>query len=586
MRRTDSILWCFGVLTSVLVWYTPCAADETAIRVWPVDPLVKVLRTDLPPREPADGVAIDACRGEIENGQVAFRAGGEIKQLTAAATPLATAAGSKLEPPRVRWVGYVPIRKNTEPHLGETGPQVLVAQAPVELPDPLLEDDSVTADAGRTGAVWLTVRVPADAAPGRYRGQVILTADGRKHSLPVQVTVHAARLPPAMTLKVVNWYYPVVLTHTYRVKWWDEPFWDLVAADARAMAEHRQSVGHVTLHETIVATEREGGDVALDFKHFDRMVETFRAAGLPYIMGSALAGRHEWMSKDFYAIPMKLACRDGSTGMYPAPLDPKSPDEAQKRVWVTSAAFEQYLAAFLPAFQRHLEQKGWLDAYIQLQADEPVHTNAAAYVRLGQLVRQYAPKLRRAEAIRATKIVGALDIWAPLLNDLDRNAPFFKERSAAGDEMWFYTCERPRGRYMNRMIDYPLLKTRLLHWANYATNTTGFLHWGFNPSWGNPFQNAGDPPGDGHLVYPGVARLHGAPPEYDKRHSLDSLRYEAMRDGIEDYELLRLLSAKRPDLADGICRAVVRSLTDYTLEPAEFNKARSTLLQAVSRLEK
>ncbi|MGA2617220.1 MAG: glycoside hydrolase domain-containing protein [Thermoguttaceae bacterium] len=582
MRRTRNAIWWCGVLAAVGGWQLP-AAGEVTLKVWPVDPLIKVLRTDVPPPQPPAGVVIDACRGEIENGQIAFRAEGEVKQLAATATPLVSADGSTLEAPQVRWVGYVPVRKNTEPHLAETGPQVLVARAPVEIPDPLLEDDSIAVEANRTGAVWLTVRVPDDAAPGIYRGQVALTADGRRHSIPVQVTVHAAQLPPAMTLKVVNWYYPVVLTHTYQVRWWDERFWELVAADARSMARHRQSVGHVLLHETIDAVEQEDGGVCLDFQHFDRMVETFRAAGLPYVMGSALAGRHEWMSKDFYAIPMKLLRRDGSTGVYPAPEDPKSTDEGKKRVWVTSAAFEKYLAKFLPAFHKHLEEKRWLDSYIQLQADEPVDTNAAAYVRLGQLVKKYAPKLRRAEANRATNIVGALDIWAPLLDRLDHNAKFFKDRQAAGDEIWFYTCERPRGRYMNRMIDYPLLKTRLLHWANFATSTTGFLHWGFNPSWGNPFQNAGDPPGDGHLVYPGVARLHGARPEYDKRHSSDSLRYEAMRDGIEDYELLRLLAARSPEKADTICRSVVRSLTDYTLDPTEFNRARRQLLEQLSR---
>jgi hypothetical protein len=59
-----------------------------------------------------------------------------------------------------------------------------------------------------------------------------------------------------------------------------------------------------------------------------------------------------------------------------------------------------------------------------------------------------------------------------------------------------------------------------------------------------------------------------------------------MRDGIEDYELLRLLAAKKPDEADAICRSVVRSLTDYTLDPAEFNNARRRLLEAVAALER
>jgi len=576
-----------GVALGLLGARPPQArSGEAALRVWPVDPLVKVLRSDEPPASPAKGVLIEAARGEVENGQIAFRATSDVAKLAASATALKSASGKELPAPRVRSVGYVPIKKNTEPHLAETGEQVLVAKAPVDLPDPLLEDSAIPAKAGQTGAVWLTVSVPDDAAPGTYEGQVVLAADGAEQNVPVTVKVYAARVPRQMSLKVVNWYYPVVLTHTYQAPWWTEKHWKLIEADAQSMAAHRQSVGHVILNETIRAVQDEKGAVTFEFANFDRMVETFRKAGLPWVMGSAFAGRHEWASKDFYAIPLKLYKGEGVFGQYPEPEDAKSKEEAKKRVFVMTDAFEKYLAAFLPAFQKHLEAKGWLDGYMQHLADEPVGSNAAAYVRLGQLVRKYAPKLRRAEAMRATNIVGALDIWAPLLDQLGHQMKFFKERQAAGDEIWFYTCERPRGKYMNRLIDYPLLKTRLLHWANFATGTTGYLHWGFNPSWGNPYQNAGDPPGDAHLVYPGVARLRGAPPSEDKLHSLDSIRYEAMRDGIEDYELLRLLAAKKPGEADAICRSVVRSLTNYTLDPAEFSQARRRLLEAAGNLDR
>jgi len=561
-------------------------AEGAELKLWPVDPLVKVLRTDQPPASPPRAVSIEAARAEIENGQIAFRSPVDVAKLTAAATPLKSAAGRVLSTPRVRFVGYVHLEKNTAPHLKETGKQVLVAKAPVDLPDPLLEDSFIHAKAGQTGALWLTVAIPEDAPPGAYQGRIVVNADGARHEIRITVKVYSARMPREMSFKVVNWYYPVVLTHTYRTTWWSQKHWKLIEADARSMFLHRQSVGHVILHETIRAIQDKNGAIRFDFSLFDRIVGIFRKAGLPYVMGSALAGRNVWHSKDFYAIPLKLRKPGGSTGHFPRPTDPDLRDKTKKRTYVTSDAFEKYLATFLPAFQKHLEEKGWLDSYIQLQADEPVRTNAAAYVHLGKLVRKHAPKLPRAEAVRTTKIVGALDIWAPLLNELDRNMKFYKERQKAGDEVWFYTCERPRGKYMNRLLDYPLLKTRLLHWANFLTGTTGYLHWGFNPSWGNPFNNPGKVPGDAHLVYPGAARLRGAPASEDKLHSLDSLRYEAMRDGIEDYELLRLLASKDRKKADALCRTVVRSLTDYTLDPDEFNRARRRLLEATSALRR
>jgi len=560
-------------------------AADAGLRVWPVDPLVKVLRSHTLPESPRQAIFIEACRGEVENGQAAFRFAADVAKLSATATPLVSDAGKTLCTPRVRFPGYIHLETNTSPHLQETGPQTLVAKAPVDIPDPLLEDDSIPAAAGQTGSVWLTVPVAADAQPGLYRGRLVVNADGAEHPVFIAVKVHPARLPPRSELKIVNWYFPVVLTHTYRTKWWTPKHWQLIEADARIMAAHRLTVGHIILNETIRAVEDANGRVSFDFTHFDRLAATWRDAGLPWLIGSALAGRHVWHSKDFYAIPLKLTRVDGSTAQFPAPEDPKSKDEAKKRVHVSTPAFERYLAAFLPVFQKHLEEKGWLASYIQHQADEPVGTNAAAYIRLGQLVRKYAPKLRRAEAVRTTRIVGGLDIWAPLLNELDRHIAFYRERQKAGDEVWFYTCERPRGRYMNRQIDYPLIKTRLLHWANFATATTGYLHWGYNPSWGNPFKNPGKVPGDAHLVYPGIARLRGLPESADKLHSLDSLRYEAMRDGIEDYDLLRLLAAKAPEKAETLSRKIVRSLTDYTLAPEEFNAGRRELLEGVSGLQ-
>lgn len=132
---------------------------------------------------------------------------------------------------------------------------------------------------------------------------------------------------------------------------------------------------------------------------------------------------------------------------------------------------------------------------------------------------------------------------------------------------------------MNRFIDYPLIKTRLLHWMNFKYNFTGYLHWGLNHWQGDPFTllepdwGAGVklPPGDSHIVYPG------------KTGPLSSIRMEAMRDGIEDYELLRKLSESDAELAQEICSMVVKSMTDYSLDPDQFRKARLMLLEALDR---
>ena len=83
----------------------------------------------------------------------------------------------------------------------------------------------------------------------------------------------------------------------------------------------------------------------------------------------------------------------------------------------------------------------------------------------------------------------ACDIWVPQLGRFDKDFDAIREHVGKGGEAWYYTCLYPRGRHLNRLIDYPLVKTRLLHWFNFRHDFTGYLHWGGN-HWG------ADPYGD------------------------------------------------------------------------------------------
>ena len=132
---------------------------------------------------------------------------------------------------------------------------------------------------------------------------------------------------------------------------------------------------------------------------------------------------------------------------------------------------------------------------------------------------------------------------------------------------------------MNRFIDYPLLKTRLLHWFNFRYDLTGFLHWGGNYWDADPFGNAEPaiengkqvlPAGDAFITYPWR--------EKNSIHS--SIRFEAMREGIEDYELLHALAAKDPEKARQIARKAVPGLTAYLRDVSEFRRVQAELLNA------
>ena len=127
---------------------------------------------------------------------------------------------------------------------------------------------------------------------------------------------------------------------------------------------------------------------------------------------------------------------------------------------------------------------------------------------------------------------------------------------------------------MNRLWDMPLLRTRYLHWGNYKYDMEGFLHWGLNhyDDDHDPFEqkNLTFPAGDTHITYPGE---HGP---------WGSMRLEAMRAGIEDYELLKLLANKDKALADEITSSCLISFNEANEDPVHFANTHLRLLQAVS----
>jgi hypothetical protein len=81
------------------------------------------------------------------------------------------------------------------------------------------------------------------------------------------------------------------------------------------------------------------------------------------------------------------------------------------------------------------------------------------------------------------------------------------------------------------------------------------------------------PPGDTHITYPG------------SEGPLSSMRLEAMRAGIEDYELLRLLAGKNKIAADEIADCCLTSFNEANEDPTHFQRVHRQLLQALSNGE-
>ena len=555
-------------LLAALIGLGPVAAQgATPVRVtaWPQDALAKVFPGDPPPKRSVPPPELTAARNQHVALQVALRSPARIEGVTAECRPLEGPGSGLAADVRLHAVGLVVVGSHTD----DVPADERVGEAPGFYPDPLL-DLPLTLEPDRTRAVWATIHVRRGATAGLYRSAIVVRHEGRELArVPFTLRVLAAEVPVERTLRVTNWF-RVDDRHTrqfHGAAQFSDAWWTLVGNLARVMAEYRQSV---VLTPTLDLVDLLPGDEPrFGFDRFDRWVETFRRAGtIGLIEGEHLVGRAGGYDEPL-VVPVLL--REGEAARK-VELPPEDPRVAR------------FLEAFLPALNRHLEEKGWKDLYLQHVLDEPHGDEPLAYARVAALARKHLPGVPTIDAIDAHDVPEALreasDVWVPQLGRFDDQVALLAERQRAGHEVWFYTCLFPRGRYMNRLTDLPLLKTRLLHWLNYRYSLTGFLHWGWN-FWGpEPMRNTQPvinlnqtllPSGDAFIVYPDKERLSVLP----------SLRLEAMRAGIEDYEMLVALARRDPVAADAIAREAVASFTDYVRDPAAFRRIEARLVEAL-----
>ncbi len=248
-----------------------------------------------------------------------------------------------------------------------------------------------------------------------------------------------------------------------------------------------------------------------------------------------------------------------------------------------------FYSSFLPAFLQNLKDKGWENDYVQHIADEPIDANVESYIEISKFIKNLVPDIKIIEACHTHQLENMIDIWVPQMNFLKDGMGFYSDRQTKGDEAWYYTCLAPKGEYANRFIELPLIKTRLLHWVNFKYNIPGYLHWGYN-FWGtgsgistseDPYDDASGmivssgnvlPGGDCWIVYPGEKTIY------------PSIRLEAMRDGIVDYELLKMYNAKFPEEAKELVGTTVYGFEHYDTNIGEFRKKRREILKSLSEL--
>jgi len=373
---------------------------------------------------------------------------------------------------------------------------------------------------GRTvRPIWLSLDIPPGTEPGVYQGTIDVASERGFAPLQVKVRVQNQVLPSPRDWKfrLDLWQNPWVVAWYYHLEPWSAEHKALLKKHLRLYADaggkyittyavHSPwSDNSYMIEGTMIDwTKRADGTWKFDYNIFDQYVQLAIEAGVNK------------------AITIYTPVPWGHRFRY---LDAKSGNYVFEEWSPESAEFKSVWTVFLDDLKSHLERKGWFDrTYLGINENPLNFTMAAARV-----IKDHSSKW---------KITYAGD-WHPELDHLlDDYSPIItsepslqetRERSARGFTTTYYVCCNPQK--PNTFVFSPPIEGRYIAWYSAAHGYDGFLRWAYDAWPADPVRDARHtlwPAGDAFLVYPGAN---------------SSIRFEKLREGIVDYEKIRIIRA-------------------------------------------
>lgn len=539
--------------------------------VWGAPSTVKILQDDVDYAAKKEArLDYDGVIGESESAQLVITAtGGDIDSYDLTTADISDGAGHSI--PASAFTVYNEWYVNVEISSTPGRPMGMYPDGLIPI-DLAKEAGETMAAQGNNAALWVMVDIP-DTEPGLYTGSFTLTVAGHTQAVPVSVNVRDYTLPetPAMNTLFVTREQPMMqseLDGTLAMKEaYYEFFLDYGISLSNLPIDSMDPVDYAATVKKYAADPRVTNYVMpwSTVGHFHLNIDAWEEMLLELIKNST-AELNLLEKLSFYFV---------------------DEPEAAGTVEQSTSDLRQF-HAFLN------------DITATVEADETGAYDAFKAIPDWQ---SYILDVRNVVTLRPgnSEMHQLSSVWCPQWGEYQTAADIADNAAAIAEvqpkEVWWYCCDGPKYPWPTYHMDDNLLSCRAVSWVAQAYGITGTLYWGVEsadnvyevPYYSEYFeQNMRGVPGDGYLVYPGSKYGHFGP--------LPSMRLMSIRDGFEEYALLKALEERYTELSSGYgvdmdvqsvvsqLYAQIHNTTRVTEDIELFAETRTLLLDTVAEV--
>ena len=509
---------------------------------FPANPMEMVYEKEMPLRDSAKEISIEMWQNEYESAAFnIINCSDKTMRMSVAVSPLSGPEGQKIDSDKTI------IKRRT---------QYVIASEAGSIADALIlqRENSFEIEPGQLMQIWLTIYNP-ELAAGNYKAKIAVLAtqgEGKESALetiPINIQVSENRLPDKLALDTCVWDY-----------------YDVASENEMAIDLHNHHINVCVVPAQDLPFLRFSSDPPgmarkPDYSKLDSVIKG-----------------HEYAETFLLGMSFSVARKDfGRFG------------DVQ---WMTDA-WKKVFSSWLKELVLHLKEQGVdYDRFALYPFDESISDE---YYDLAGLIKSVDPKIRLyANSFgkgpdEFMRFRDYIDIWCLQDSHIVRHPDWFATIKNFKKRMWTYECLEPM------KAQSPYSYYRLLPWRAFQRGQDGAGFWiyyyglGFRPG-EVPWNDTLRPQGFSGVVY----GAKSSPVTGLSENIVTSRRWEAWREGVEDYQYLyelqqaiRKIKITNPEVSQKSQKILDEQVREVLNNPDDCNlvyQARGILTETLEKI--